>query len=633
MTSPSTTRRYGLSSGAAIKVPCKAATTANIALSGAQTIDGVACVAGDRVLVKDQAATTENGIYLVDAGAWTRDADFDDNLDVVNGTLITVLPGGAVNANTFWRVSATDPVVIDSSAIAFTRAIVSDSSSVSFIQAGTGAQIRTAQDKMRDVVSAFDFMTAAQITDVKTRAQTLDVSAAVQAALTAISTAGGGALYMPRGTYLIGTLLQVESYTKVYGDGPGVTIVKLKSTISTSASNAFKTTTGVGYHYDITIEDLEVDGNKANIAASGVTEGWQSGIYMDQVELLTIRNVYVHDCVENGMYIVNGPLNVVVDGCSAQSNGKAGATAGRGIVFGVTPQKFRVVNCNLSANKLQGILIQSEGGSHAEGFVIANNMVQGNGSHGIDCTDNVFSGVAYDVYIRDAVITGNAIYANTGYGVRLSENAAFIGGFTGKMKDINVSGNDIFANVGGGVLVSVANDGRIDRVLVTGNNINGNGGAAVAVSGANCFDTRIANNNTMQNGSVLSNTGTRTYADIAQSWTPSEVTIGALTTSAFHEEHGNICIASAQMTWPATTDGTDVVINGLPFATRNAEGARQAFVTLTDAGSTAAGFLIPLVNSTQSQLFRNNGVTRTKNSEMSGKTLRATWQFEMSTST
>ncbi len=66
----------GVAQGLDIKDSCKAATTANITLSGTQTIDGVSIVADDRVLVKDQSTQTENGIYLCKAGAWQRAADF-----------------------------------------------------------------------------------------------------------------------------------------------------------------------------------------------------------------------------------------------------------------------------------------------------------------------------------------------------------------------------------------------------------------------------------------------------------------------------------------------------------------------------------------------------------------------------
>jgi hypothetical protein len=61
--------------GISWKQPCVCATLANITLSGLQTIDGHAVVAGDRVLVKDQSTAANNGIYLASASAWTRSLD------------------------------------------------------------------------------------------------------------------------------------------------------------------------------------------------------------------------------------------------------------------------------------------------------------------------------------------------------------------------------------------------------------------------------------------------------------------------------------------------------------------------------------------------------------------------------
>lgn len=66
-----------LAAGLSWKDTVRAATTGNVTLSGAQTVDGVALVDGDRVLVKDQTAPAENGIYVVAAGAWVRATDMD----------------------------------------------------------------------------------------------------------------------------------------------------------------------------------------------------------------------------------------------------------------------------------------------------------------------------------------------------------------------------------------------------------------------------------------------------------------------------------------------------------------------------------------------------------------------------
>jgi hypothetical protein len=62
--------------GLDIKDSVKAASTANLTLSGTQTVDGVALVADDRILVKDQTTGSQNGIYIVAVGSWARSADF-----------------------------------------------------------------------------------------------------------------------------------------------------------------------------------------------------------------------------------------------------------------------------------------------------------------------------------------------------------------------------------------------------------------------------------------------------------------------------------------------------------------------------------------------------------------------------
>jgi hypothetical protein len=67
-----------LIAGAKWKTPEARVSTAglgNITLSGTQTVDGVALSVGDRVLVTDQSATADNGLYVVASGAWTRTTD------------------------------------------------------------------------------------------------------------------------------------------------------------------------------------------------------------------------------------------------------------------------------------------------------------------------------------------------------------------------------------------------------------------------------------------------------------------------------------------------------------------------------------------------------------------------------
>lgn len=96
-----------------------AATTAAITLSGLQTVDGVALPAGARVLVKNQAAAKDNGLYLVVAGGpWKRCTDADTSAKVTPGLLVQVEKGTA-NADTAWQLVTDAPITLGVSALVF----------------------------------------------------------------------------------------------------------------------------------------------------------------------------------------------------------------------------------------------------------------------------------------------------------------------------------------------------------------------------------------------------------------------------------------------------------------------------------------------------------------------------------
>jgi hypothetical protein len=101
------------------KASCLAATTANITLSGAQTIDGVSVVAGNRVLVKDQTAPEDNGIYLCAAGAWTRSTDAATFDSLVSA--FTFIEQGSVNADAGFVCTADAGGTIGTTAIPFSQ--------------------------------------------------------------------------------------------------------------------------------------------------------------------------------------------------------------------------------------------------------------------------------------------------------------------------------------------------------------------------------------------------------------------------------------------------------------------------------------------------------------------------------
>ena len=105
--------------GLDVKGSVKVATTANITLSGTQTIDGVALSVGDRVLVKNQTTASENGIYVVASSGWSRATDADENAEVTSG-MFTFIEQGSVNSDTGFVLTTDGAITVGSTNLEFT---------------------------------------------------------------------------------------------------------------------------------------------------------------------------------------------------------------------------------------------------------------------------------------------------------------------------------------------------------------------------------------------------------------------------------------------------------------------------------------------------------------------------------
>ncbi len=101
-----------------VKDSVRVATTAEISLSGQQTIDGVAVVAGDAVLVKDQSTASVNGIYVASTGAWSRRSDADTAAKLVFRLMVPIKEGSA-NGGTFWCMTTIDAITLEVTDLVF----------------------------------------------------------------------------------------------------------------------------------------------------------------------------------------------------------------------------------------------------------------------------------------------------------------------------------------------------------------------------------------------------------------------------------------------------------------------------------------------------------------------------------
>lgn len=106
----------------------KLATTSNITLSGSQFIDLTQANVGDRVLVNMQTNAVENGLYVVQSGAWIRASDF--NTTSAMTTRLIVVTGGLSQKNSVWLHTSTQPITVGTTQITFNRVMVMGSSSL-----------------------------------------------------------------------------------------------------------------------------------------------------------------------------------------------------------------------------------------------------------------------------------------------------------------------------------------------------------------------------------------------------------------------------------------------------------------------------------------------------------------------
>lgn len=361
MTSTSTDRRDGFNTSAAIKVACRCATTANVTLSGYQTIDGILPTSSDsvnrrRVFVKSQTTASENGIYIMDTGTWARANDFDSNRDLVQGTLIPVNEGTTLGGSV-WRVTNTGTITIGTTSLTFERAYVSNSDSQTFLQSGTGAVSRTVQSKLRDVVSVLDFGATGD--------GSTDDTSAIQAAITALQTAGGGELFFPVPTsYYKHTGLTISgaasiilrgaswgSVLKVSGNSPSITIG------NTSSDQTAR----------VVIQDLLLD-----VVSTGTSA--QHGIDMRRMHSSELRGVRIKNHGGDGIKLTGCYASSVYD-CYSNNNTGNGlyltALAGAGNDFII------VRDGKFLANSAKGIFVDNTGRA-SSGIKIIHNDIEGN---------------------------------------------------------------------------------------------------------------------------------------------------------------------------------------------------------------------------------------------------------------
>lgn len=115
----------------AARVATTVAGTLETSFANGQVIDGVTLATGDRILIKNQATASENGIYTVNAtGAPTRAKDADTAQDIADAVVYISL--GTENADTGWKL-VSDNITLGTTPLVFTTLVSAFLSSSSLI--------------------------------------------------------------------------------------------------------------------------------------------------------------------------------------------------------------------------------------------------------------------------------------------------------------------------------------------------------------------------------------------------------------------------------------------------------------------------------------------------------------------
>jgi hypothetical protein len=127
----------GLSWKQAVRVATTGAGTLASDFENGDTVDGVTLATGDRILIKNQAAPTENGIYVVAAsGAPTRATDANSGAELVNASCY--VSEGTANADTQWTCTTNATITIGATNIVFAQ-ITGTGGGVTSVLGQTGA--------------------------------------------------------------------------------------------------------------------------------------------------------------------------------------------------------------------------------------------------------------------------------------------------------------------------------------------------------------------------------------------------------------------------------------------------------------------------------------------------------------
>lgn len=630
--------RSGVTGELGIKAPARVASLTNITLEAEQTINGIAVVANDIVLVTGQTDTTENGVYIASTSAWTRAVWFDDTLDAVSGTLVLTVEGTSYS-NTLWEtICADNPIDFGTSEINFIiTSLFEDTASEAEAIAGIVnnklmTPLRTAQE-IQDYQFLIDNETIAKSVSERFN-YTINIEnyANFQAAHDALP-AEGGVIQFPVGTYsptgIITKPIIIMGLGSIEGQGNGVIF-----TSNSTTANMFSATSMSG----LIIENIKF--------TSSVTKTAGSYINITTSNRLFIRNsffekYYIAIKIDGGSEVsisdcqfFNGTSSVISSGSCAINLGEINYTG-----------SVSIDNCYIKCDNTSTQQSFGISAKFVDGLFLTRNTI-------ISCTQNLFIApgnsqiaalIFSDSSIYDTAVNGVLIEpTGTGLVIRssfskcsfseMTSNGFVIDGSSGSTNGIIISdshfvNNDISGinidginaknitlncNILAGNFIGARLSNSASNIRILNNEIGASDGSAVNATGVAIESTitgqlsgnhfgsntaNLSNSASSNNFPVTNNIGLATQG-VWVSYTPTISSVaGAITTSSasgFYSQDNKTINFTVSITITTNGTGSGGLNITLPVASKNAS---VAYGTATLSGKMTQGSVAAL-NST-----------------------------------
>jgi len=428
--------------GLSWKQPVLCATTANITLTGLQTIDGVTVVAGDRVLVKNQSTASQNGIYLASATAWSRAPDADTWNELISA--ITFIETGSTLTGTAWYCTAQPGGTIGVTSVNWSNFSVAASYS-----AGTGLTLTTGVFSITNTgVSAGAYGSASKTLTATVNAQgQLTVLAASDIAIANTQVSGLGTM----------STQNANSVTITGGTLNGVTIGGSTAGAITGTTITATTFNGVGTGLTGTASALSIGGSAGSATTATNLAGGAAGSvpYQSGAGATTFLAAG-----SNGQYLtLSSGLPAWASLPTQVSSFSAGST-------GFTPS-----TATTGAVTLAGTLAVANGGTGVTASSGANSVVlrDANGNTSINSVAEGFVNVAAAGTTTTLTASSAPNYCVTGSGgqtYQLPDATTLTAGSNYFFNNNQTSGTIVVKNNSGTTIATIQSGGYVEILLL-----------------------------------------------------------------------------------------------------------------------------------------------------------------------